>query len=514
MGHPAAKVTESWRSEVGTVLANIGAMTMATVLENTMRSIKTGILILCATSFAVACGGENAGTQNPPVNPPPQQNKKPTVFAASPEFSADSLAVGESLRILGSDFILPLHGKALVMIRGTYFDNSGQQFSFDQTFEGNVKDTSTITWRMFPNIVFHPNGNRLGQFVGTVQVLNQGKDGSSLASQTYPITINIKPSLILKEARAEGCAAAINAGLRTTEEATMRFEVEAIGLRAPTPDAQMVFHWAFDAKRFQLDPEIVPIFVDNPLPETGTVTFQDRRTSGTTSRMAGGGVIDLFIPLQETFIQGHLDVLKTRKLPQSENGDNYTTTINVTAVDASGKSARLAIPIDVFKVASLAYDNTYVVAQRFEPAPVTGCIAGGKFPKNVDYREDNSESRSRDIGFNINAGVTANWGLPGRPFEWGMNFNVGFGVDVRGSVSSSKSEALDISGQVVPGTYAVFYRQTTKILRIGSLIAHNKCGEQANLGEAIVTDWVFAPDLAIGPSCMPRSNLPPAQKFR
>lgn len=478
------------------------------------HAMRTGILIALGVTL-IGCGGEEQPSNpNAQVTPTPQsQAKRPTVFAASPELSADQMAVGETLRILGTDFISSVNGQAMIAIRGTYFDETGQQYPFDQTFEGDVRDASTIHWRMYPNIVFHPNGNRLGQFVGTVQVINQGFDGSTATSSAYPITLTIKPSLILKEIRpTEGCSG--NVIDATLEDVNMRMAVEAIGLRPPTQDAQMVFHWTFESERWDFAGNGINISFDPStiFPRTGPVTIQDRRTEGVVSTLDPLGGFAFYLPFDtQVFTEGRLQRIMTKKIDQ---GENYTTTINVTAVDATGKSARLAIPLNVFKVASMAYNNDYVIAERYEPVPVTSCIPGGNFPKNLDYREDRSESRSRDIGFNFNAGLALNWGLPSNPFALGLNFNVGFGVDVRGSVSSSESQALDISGQLIPGAYAAFYRQTTKVLRIGRLLGHSKCGEEVDLGEAIVTDWIFAPDLAIGPSCMPRSNLPPAQKFR
>jgi hypothetical protein len=72
---------------------------------------------------------------------------------------------------------------------------------------------------------------------------------------------------------------------------------------------------------------------------------------------------------------------------------------------------------------------------------------------------------------------------------------------------------MNISGQILPGEYGVFYRQTTKVYRVGTLVGHNACGQTADLGEAILTDWMFTPELATGPACTPPSQLPAAGKF-
>ena len=42
---------------------------------------------------------------------------------------------------------------------------------------------------------------------------------------------------------------------------------------------------------------------------------------------------------------------------------------------------------------------------------------------------------------------------------------------------------------------------------------HNACGESADIGEAVLTDWNFGFDIATGTECPPATNLPPAELF-
>jgi hypothetical protein len=147
---------------------------------------------------------------------------------------------------------------------------------------------------------------------------------------------------------------------------------------------------------------------------------------------------------------------------------------------------------------------------------VSDCIPGDKaLPINVSYSEDRSESRSRSLAFNYHGDVGGNFApIPSNPFALGVHFNAGFGVDTSASVHTSKSKGLNLSGQILPGEYGTFYRQTTKWHKVGELIAHGLCGQTAPLGEAILTDWTFTPDLATGNSCPPATQLPPAEKLQ
>ena len=45
-------------------------------------------------------------------------------------------------------------------------------------------------------------------------------------------------------------------------------------------------------------------------------------------------------------------------------------------------------------------------------------------------------------------------------------------------------------------------------------MGYTVCGQAVKLGEAILTDWIWTPDLATGPSCPPPTKLQPAQTFR
>jgi hypothetical protein len=117
------------------------------------------------------------------------------------------------------------------------------------------------------------------------------------------------------------------------------------------------------------------------------------------------------------------------------------------------------------------------------------------------------------LDFQYHASAALSSGLPTNPFALGVNFSAGFGVSTSGVVSSSQSKGVDLSGQIYPGMYGTFYRQTSRVLRIANLVGYNECGSTTDLGKAILTDWAFAFDLAVGQTCPPPTRLKPAQKF-
>lgn len=79
------------------------------------------------------------------------------------------------------------------------------------------------------------------------------------------------------------------------------------------------------------------------------------------------------------------------------------------------------------------------------------------------------------------------------------------------SVSTTEATSLRTQSWVWAGQYGVWYRQTTRLVRRGVVITHDLCGNSAEAGQVRIDDWRWAPDLAVGTSCPPPSNLPPAE---
>jgi hypothetical protein len=82
------------------------------------------------------------------------------------------------------------------------------------------------------------------------------------------------------------------------------------------------------------------------------------------------------------------------------------------------------------------------------------------------------------------------------------------------SESSSNTTLTSYSGFIPVGKFGVFYRQTIRMMRVAKIVSYNACGVQEDMGEIMLNEWKWAPDLAIDDSCgaeLPPANLPPAQ---
>ena len=477
------------------------------------------LLLALVAATSAACGGdERPAGPTRPAAPLPWENSAPTLFAASPTAAANEIAVGESITILGKDFIDPGHGQAQLQMRGTYFAQDGSSYPVNLTGRAERVSENQLSWRLWPNIVFHPQGDVLGKFVGELVVTNIGHDASQLSSTALPLDLTIKPSLIPRALRpAEGgCQPVVPF---TVDDTPMELSFEAVGLRPGSVDTPLIFswtllkeHWDVDLTNFDTSFDPTKLFTN----DSGAFMLQQKVTAGSSASLRDRGTTHFLLKVKDDFFDRvSVKKLATKSLAgANETADSYTANISLAVVDATGKTARLTFPLDVRRVATLHYDNNQFIAERYAPQKVSECIPGGNIGRQVSYREDKSETKARDLGWSYNASAATTLGLPSNPFALALNPSATFGIDYRASVSSQSSKGLDISSQVLPGFFGVFYRQTTKVHRIAKISGNTKCGEEIDLGEAILTDWIFAPDLAMGPSCPPPSNLPPPERFR
>jgi hypothetical protein len=436
------------------------------------------------------------------------------------------MAVGDTLTVLGQHFIDSQHGSLLVRFKGYFYDDDGGASPVDLQASPELVNSGKLRWRLWPDIVFDTlERDRLGRFVGTLTVINQGLDGSVLASQPLPLVLGIEPSLIPRFARPEdaGCSGLVE---HTVEDQPMAFGVEAVGLRAGTGEAPLTFRWSFLPGQWKVSFHNDVAGPDASLADgQEAVVLEERVGSGTISSVADGSSRTYVVKvLQDILGSSTLKELKTGTLPEQPGAGSMPASVHVAATDASGKTAALTIPLTIHKQVEMSYDGSVRVAERFAPALVSDCIPGQDIGRDVSYSESSHESRSRSLSFHWNVGAGINVqpgafkkGPEGGDSNWThflrLECSAGFGVNMDEQVSSQHSQSLSISGRILPGEYGVFYRQTTKLYRIGQLMGTTACGQRIGLGEAILTDWRFTPDLAQGSTCVPPSGLPPAEKL-
>jgi len=490
------------------------AMNKTNSLEGAMMSRIS--MISLAAILLLACGDENTGDNDGNGNnqQPTWKNKTPRLFMASP----GELSVGEKLTIYGEDFIAPNRGHQVVLFNGKFVpaDQTGTRINTEPVnlqYKAKWVNSRTLTWSMWPNIVFGKTGSKLGSFVGTVQLVNVGYDGSQRVSEQLPTKVKVKPSIILRVAKPNQttCQPVVT---KTVEGTGFTFVAEAVGLTKASQSNPMTFYWTFMADQWKASWTYgVGTDFSSLFPKKGPFVIEDRIDKGAVSMLSDDSNRSMLVKVGSDLMgKARLKVLKTGTV--ASGGQSMPANVLVLAVDSKGKTARLTMPMEISKMAKMTYDNKIKIAQRYQPTMVTDCINGGDIGRQVTYAEDKSESRSRGMSFNYNTQLGVNFApIPSNPFMLGINFSVGFGVDINAQVTTSKSKSLNLSGQILPGEWGVFYRQTTQIRRVGKLVIRNKCGVEKMAGDAILTDWLYTPDLATGTSCPPKTHLPKAGKW-
>jgi hypothetical protein len=83
--------------------------------------------------------------------------------------------------------------------------------------------------------------------------------------------------------------------------------------------------------------------------------------------------------------------------------------------------------------------------------------------------------------------------------------------------SSSEDSVTQSFSAVIPrGQMGIFYRQTTRWVRVAEVRSFNLCGVAQHVGDLQFNEYTWAPDLAVAPSCEekpPAPNLPEASCF-
>jgi hypothetical protein len=460
--------------------------------------------------MVAGCGGDDIQTQ-PPV--PVRTLPEPALRMVAPT----AIRVGEDLTIFGKGFADKGVGETRLMFEGIYQTTGGKLQQVKLEAVPTYQNQGVMSWNFGPNIPFSSEEDT-GSFRGVLRATNVGLDGTvKEAPQPIGVEIQVLPSILLRQMRpvGAGCSVGIT---DTTEESKFLVEVKTIGLKAGSQIAPLRFVYTFMKEHFSFAGTLSSAIVLDPealFPKKGPVSVIDDVTSGTSSSL--GSAPRNVIVAKGAFtssmasLPGSIDnlfgltQLTTATIPEAAN--SVDATMNIVAIDSTGQAATRAIPLRIWTAIEVAYSGDFRTARSFDPVPVSGCIPGGDIGRDVTYSESTSETRTRT--FTVTGKVSGGVDIKV------VRLNAEFGMDVQAQVTSSSSKDLQITGKILPKEFAVFYRQTLQIERRAKLISHGACGNVQSLGEVVVTDWIWSPDLAKGSACppLPPSNLPAGKVF-
>lgn len=469
-----------------------------------MRRALTVLLVVAG------CGGdEPAGIPAPVVRELPE----PALRMVAPT----ALRAGDELTVFGKGFADKEIGETRLTFDGVYQTTSGVMKQVKLEVVPTFKNQGVATWTFGPNIPFGEEDT--GSFRGVLRARNIGLDGQTKDGVVaIGVELQVLPSILIRQLRPTSAGCAVGS-TDTIEDTRFMVEVKTVGLKSGSSIAPLRYVYTFLKETFSFSGTFASALALDPealFPKKGPVSVIDDVHNGTISTLGsaprniyvykGGytpGMASLPSSVDNLF---GLTYLTTTVIPETAN--SVDAIMNVVAIDSTGQQATRAIPLRIWTPIEVDYTGAFKTARSFDPVPVSGCIPGGDIGRDVTYSETSSETRTRTftVSGKISGGVDIKV----------VRLNAEFGMDVQAQVSSSKSQDLQITGKILPKEFGVFYRQTLQMERRAKLISHDGCGNTQALGEVIVTDWVWSPDLAKGRACppLPTSNLQPGQIFQ
>ena len=471
--------------------------------------------------------------------------------------SKTSVGVGQSIDILGANFAHGGDGHAVVLFEGQFHAKSGAVHEVSYEIRPHWEDGNRLVWSHFGpyTVPFSPTGDEIGIFSGTMTAINVTPAGESF-SEPVPVDLEVEPSLIITglapvdsdcadpskvvldnfdykvDVEAVGFTARnftyITSSPHQAQPVIMRQEAisnvgsygESGGLSFPPVPADQTFYAATlavaalgeDGKErvtaitigvhrpveFVMYDRVEVAEIEAAQPVSGciaggteigrTVTYTETE-SQTRSRTVG-------INWNETWLNEH-----TGTVSQSSSATN-SIGVSVQESETEGSEINWENGRDIEGGASVG-------------GSLFGLVEVGASGKYTDISRDGGNVYgSKTSGYTVNQDQsitdTESWA-----FSNTQGYNLSMGGSDFWTVSSSQSTIVSFEGEILPGQYGVFYRQSTRMALPGAVIAYNQCGVPEHVADANFYDYTWSVDLGTGTECppLPETQLPDAECF-
>ena len=464
--------------------------------------------------------------------------------------SAYEASIGTLIEVYGQDFPDRRTGKTMLVFRGTFDASDGTSHPVDDRFEASWIDSGTVRWASFGpyRVPFGP-GDRIGMFHGEVVAQLETPEGEVYEdSEPMPLDFTVQPSILVHELQpvTASCGGPIT---RALGGAAYRVRVQALGFMPEsftyTIAAPAVDGFApISVRHVATGPfDVVGEYGDFAMPQVPDEMLAYGAVLSIHAVDAAGGrthqssfAIGVHRPL-EIFYNGNVSVAEVLAptpvsacIPGGEAGRSVTYNESMTETRTRAYSmswneswlrnhtvsSSSSSTVGISESNGVGFATTDGESFRWEVgAEVGGEIGlsqlakvGFKTHVNVggEQRRDVTNSANRESGLSASETTTDTesasesvGGGEAESFMW--------------QVSSSETIGTGFGGNVIAGTFGVFYRQTLRLQRQAVLVTYNQCGAAEVVGQVDFTDWTWSPDLALGSACppLPRSNLPPAE---
>jgi hypothetical protein len=477
----------------------------------------------------------------------------PTLLAAS----RSEVSVGQALEFIGQGYLSGTVGHTELHFDGEYFTEDGQTYSVNYRVRPHWGSGSRLVWaNVGPFAVpFSPNGDELGTFIGTVTGVNVDRNGNEAWGEALPLDLRLGPSIIVRDfqpvtATCERPARRLLGGF------PYRITVEAVGIEPVNFTYQLLNEPGLEGR-----PRIFRQPADGNMAHFGDngEFFISEVPRGQvfyiaelliTARDADGKtastVFAFGVHRPVEYIDWGLPQIAQIEAPQPVsgcmaggiNGQN----VRYTESETQSRSRQVSYHWDENWVRE--HSGQYSTSHEERNGVNTSYSRNEEYGWSAEWNRSDSFSGGGGISINplgfIGGSVSAEYGVThsfgrsvhgsistgytvGHDFStadtesWAFTTSESHGV-TRGSgefweVSSSTTVSSEISGDIIPSLFGVWYRQVTRIVRPGSIVVYNLCGQPQVVAEAMFEDYTWAVSLAQGPECppLPKPTLPPAQ---
>lgn len=212
----------------------------------------------------------------------------------------------------------------------------------------------------------------------------------------------------------------------------------------------------------------------------------------------------------------------------TNTGVNASTTVGVSGEGSLPFLAKASGKIDVSAGVSRNWSNTDSTSSSESNSESRGYTTGGSSQNGRSYGSVQNDSRSHSLSGayvlsnNVSNSVSESTSLSsGR--VWNMSESIssgkviteGNGESIAQTIvnSNTSSTTFSYSGYIPRGRFGVFFRQTSRYVKLSEIITYDLNGFPSHAGFIMMNTWAWAPELSVGQSCQEAivSSMPPAE---
>lgn len=449
----------------------------------------------------------------------------------------NALTLGDTVKVLGADFIQSGDGTMALLLDGNYVDSEGVSSEFIGEVQLTVMNPSVAEFS-FEEIFFHPNKDKIGTWTGTATLVSRRPNNDDINedrerwSDDKDLSLRVEPSIMLSRLRSADDTSCPEVSHATNSDNNIELGFKAIGFGIASPEQPWKVRMSYSSPEVKVRYVIPGAFdfwpINGPLDDTVSTLVGDGTHRVEFDVESGDQVVidptstarTVRVSPAVTIGQNSYDEVVLGMMLAGDSAEGGKTTANfvVEVTAADGRSLRRLVAMDIWSEIELGvWSGAERIVERYEAHAVSGCIPGGDIGRTLTYSESETITQQRSIDVKWNAQVSSSLGfslgISSSNVSSEQGWSQSFGVDVSESISSTSSMGQNISVQLLPGYYGMSYRQLERLERVVDVIYHNACGQSGVVGEGQLVNWNFAFDIAQGGECPPPSNLPSPEVF-